>query len=64
MGGRGSGRFPSFGSQATLCEHALAIDLASLKRDGYLFAGCAGKITWTSRPYSATIWMETARQSG
>ena len=46
MGGRGSGRYPSFGSQASLCEHALAIDLAALKRDGYLFTGCAGKINW------------------
>jgi hypothetical protein len=29
-----------------LCEHALAIDLAALKRDGYLFTGCARKINW------------------
>ena len=46
MGGRGSGRYPSFGSHVSKCEHALAIDLAALKRDGYLFTGCAGKINW------------------
>jgi hypothetical protein len=50
MGGRGSGRYPSFGSNASLCEHALAIYLATLKRDGYLFTGCAGKITSASDP--------------
>ena len=46
MGGPGSGRWPSFGSQVSICEHALAIDLATHKRDGYLFTGCAGKINW------------------
>ena len=46
MGGPGSGRWPSFGSHASLYEHALAIDLAALKRDGYLFTGFAGKINW------------------
>ena len=46
MGGPGSGRWPSFGTHTSLREHALAIDLAALKRDGYLFTGCAGKINW------------------
>ena len=46
MGGRGSGRYPSFGSHAPLCEHVFGIDLASLKRQGYLFTGSVGKIKW------------------
>jgi hypothetical protein len=46
MGGLGSGRPASFGYNVDLCEKFHDIDLASFNRNGYLFTGCVGKVTW------------------
>lgn len=49
MGGRGSGRSPSYGWHVSKCHEYHAVDIAWLVREGLLKVGRWSTVTWSSR---------------